>query len=52
MHSRDLDGLFEFTTDRIGALPGVETLEISPTLRQVKQIGTRVDSDRLTSAPG
>jgi len=51
VHSRDLDELFEFTTDRVGALPGVETLEISPTLWQVKQVGTRVVSDRLTSAP-
>ena len=51
VHSRDLDELFEFTTDRVGALPGVETLEISPTLWQVKQVGTRVVSDRLMSAP-
>jgi len=51
VHCRDLDGLFEFTTDRVGALPGVEALEISPTLRQVKQVGTRVDSNRLTVRP-
>ncbi|GIM94036.1 Lrp/AsnC family transcriptional regulator [Paractinoplanes toevensis] len=52
VHCRDLDGLFEFTTGRIGTLPGVEAMEISPTMRQVKQVGTRVDSDRLTANPG
>ncbi|MCX5384180.1 Lrp/AsnC family transcriptional regulator [Streptomyces sp. NBC_00083] len=45
---RDLDELFEFTTGRVGALPGVEGMEISPIVRQVKQAGTRVDGDRLT----
>ncbi|MGI5498973.1 Lrp/AsnC family transcriptional regulator [Lentzea sp. CA-135723] len=48
---RDLDHLFEFTTGRLGGLPGVETMEVSPVLRQLKQAGTRVDGDRLTS-PG
>ncbi|MEV4349856.1 Lrp/AsnC family transcriptional regulator [Actinoplanes sp. NPDC049596] len=50
VHSRDLDGLFEFTTDRVGPLPGVEALEVAPTWRQIKQVGTRVDGDRLTPA--
>ncbi|ALG11982.1 hypothetical protein AOZ06_38515 [Kibdelosporangium phytohabitans] len=45
---RNLDNLFEFGTDRLGTPPGVETMEISPVLRQVKQIETRVDGDRLT----
>ncbi|MCW2139835.1 DNA-binding transcriptional regulator, Lrp family [Actinoplanes cyaneus] len=48
VHCRDLDGLFEFTTDRVGALPGLETLEVSPVSRQVKQVGTRIDGGRLT----
>ncbi|GLY50251.1 Lrp/AsnC family transcriptional regulator [Lentzea sp. NBRC 102530] len=48
---RDLDTLFEFTTGRLGGLPGVETMEVSPVLRQLKQAGTRVDGDRLTT-PG
>jgi DNA-binding Lrp family transcriptional regulator len=52
VHSRDLDDLFEFTTDRIGTLPGVEALEVTPTWRQIKQVGTRVDGDRLTPGPG
>ncbi|MEU6326984.1 Lrp/AsnC family transcriptional regulator [Streptomyces sp. NPDC047049] len=49
---RDLDELFEFTTDHIGTLPGVEGMEISPVYRQLKQAGTRVDGDRLTDPPG
>lgn len=49
-HTRDLDALFEFTTDQVGPLPGVEALDVSPTLRQIKQIGTPVTGDRLTPA--
>ncbi|MER0477576.1 Lrp/AsnC family transcriptional regulator [Streptomyces sp. Edi2] len=48
---RDLDELFEFATDRVGNLPGVEGMEISPVERQIKQAGTRVDGDRLTDPP-
>jgi DNA-binding Lrp family transcriptional regulator len=48
---RDLDHLFEFTSERIGALPGVQDLEISPVLRHVKQAGTLLSGDRLV-APG
>ena len=51
VHCRDLDELFEFTTDRIGTLPGVEGMEISPISRQIKQAGTRLDGDRLTDPP-
>ncbi|MEU6131657.1 Lrp/AsnC family transcriptional regulator [Saccharopolyspora sp. NPDC047091] len=50
-HCRTFDDLFEFTTDRIGALPGVQDLEVSPFLRHVKQAGTLVDGDRL-AVPG
>ncbi|BCY11731.1 Lrp/AsnC family transcriptional regulator [Actinoplanes sp. L3-i22] len=48
VHCRDLDGLFEFTTERVGGLPGLEALEVSPISRQVKQVGTRIDGGRLT----
>jgi DNA-binding Lrp family transcriptional regulator len=48
---RDLDDLFEFTSERIGALPGLQDLEVSPVLRHVKQAGTRLSGDRLV-APG
>lgn len=51
VHCHDLDALFEFTSDRVGTLPGVEALEISPVFRQVKQAGTRVDGDRLSEPP-
>ncbi|MFB7594050.1 Lrp/AsnC family transcriptional regulator [Streptomyces sp. NPDC056160] len=51
VHCHDLDGLFEFTSDRLGTLPGVEAMEISPVLRHVKQAGTRVDGDRLSEPP-
>ncbi|MGW5722671.1 Lrp/AsnC family transcriptional regulator [Amycolatopsis sp. NPDC003865] len=46
-HCRDLDELFEFTSDRIGALAGVQSMEVSPLLRHVKQAGTRLSGDRL-----
>ncbi|MFE2519125.1 hypothetical protein [Streptomyces mirabilis] len=39
------------TTDRVGTLPGVEGMEISPIFRQIKQAGTRVDGDRLNDPP-
>ncbi|KUL25670.1 Lrp/AsnC family transcriptional regulator [Actinoplanes awajinensis] len=48
VHCADLDRLFVFTTERVGALPGVETMAVSLTSRQVKQVGTRVDGGRLT----
>ena len=46
-HCRDLDALFEFTTDRIGSLPGLQALEISPLLHHVKQARTLLAGDRL-----
>lgn len=46
-HCRDLDELFEFTSDRIGSLPGLQSMEVSPLLRHVKQAGTRLSGDRL-----
>ncbi|RNG26941.1 Lrp/AsnC family transcriptional regulator [Streptomyces botrytidirepellens] len=46
-HCRDLDELFEFTTDRIGALPGLQSMEVSPLLQQIKQVGTLLSGDRL-----
>ncbi|MBY8876666.1 Lrp/AsnC family transcriptional regulator [Actinacidiphila acidipaludis] len=46
-HCRDLDELFTFTSDRIGSLPGLQSLEVSPLLRHVKQAGTLLSGDRL-----
>lgn len=47
VHCRALDELFDFTSDRVGTLPGVESMEVSPVYRQIKQAGTRVSGDRL-----
>jgi DNA-binding Lrp family transcriptional regulator len=47
VHCGDLDELFEFTSDRVGTLPGVESAEVSPIHRQIKQAGTLVAGDRL-----
>jgi len=49
VHCRELDELFEFTSDRVGALSGVESAEVSPIHAQVKQAGTLVVDDRLLS---
>ncbi|WP_234356783.1 Lrp/AsnC family transcriptional regulator [Streptomyces sp. NBRC 110028] len=46
-HCRDLDELFEFTTDRIGSLPGLQSMEVSPLHHQVKQAGTLLSGGRL-----
>ncbi|OPG07500.1 AsnC family transcriptional regulator [Streptomyces sp. GKU 895] len=46
-HCRDLDELFEFTSDRIGSLTGLQSMEVSPVLKHVKQAGTRLFDDRL-----
>ncbi|GAB3966004.1 hypothetical protein GCM10029978_030150 [Actinoallomurus acanthiterrae] len=51
VHCRDLDELFEFTSDRVGTLPGVESAEVSPIHRQIKQAGTLVTGDRLREGP-
>ncbi|MEV6825094.1 Lrp/AsnC family transcriptional regulator [Amycolatopsis sp. NPDC051102] len=50
-HCRDLDELFEFTSDRLGSLAGLQSMEVSPVLRQVKQAGTLLAGDRLVAPP-
>ncbi|MEW2158881.1 Lrp/AsnC ligand binding domain-containing protein [Streptomyces sp. NPDC007189] len=50
-HCRDFDELFAFTSDRIGALPGLQSMEVSPVLRHVKQAGTILSGDRLVGPP-
>jgi DNA-binding Lrp family transcriptional regulator len=47
VHCRDTDELFELTSDRIGGLPGVDGLEVSPVLRHVKQSGALTVGRRL-----
>ncbi|MCW2658332.1 MAG: transcriptional regulator, partial [Jatrophihabitans sp.] len=44
---RDLDGLYRFITTKVGAIAGVQTMEVSPVLRHVKQAGALVSGDRL-----
>ncbi|MFG1644752.1 Lrp/AsnC family transcriptional regulator [Amycolatopsis sp. NPDC049252] len=44
---RGLDELFEFTSDQVGSLPGLQSMEVSPLLRHVKQAGTFLSGDRL-----
>ncbi|WP_234440567.1 Lrp/AsnC family transcriptional regulator [Streptomyces rimosus] len=46
-HCRDLDELFEFTSDRIGGLAGLQSMEVSPVLQHIKQAGTLLSGDRL-----
>lgn len=47
---RSLDDLYRYVTEKIGAVDGVQSCEVSPVLRRLKQAGTFMDGDRL--APG
>ncbi len=51
MPCRDLGELFEFTSDRVGALPGVDCADVSPIHRQVKQASTLGAGNRLEERP-
>jgi DNA-binding Lrp family transcriptional regulator len=44
---RDLDELYQYVTAKVGAIDGVQNMEISPVLRRLKQAGALVDGDRL-----
>jgi DNA-binding Lrp family transcriptional regulator len=44
---RSLDELYRYVTERLGALDGVQTVEVLPILQRIKQAGTLVDGDRL-----
>ncbi|MBB4688115.1 Lrp/AsnC family transcriptional regulator [Amycolatopsis jiangsuensis] len=48
-HCHDLDELFEFTSDRIGSLSGLQSMEVSPILKHVKQAGTLLSGARLVA---
>jgi DNA-binding Lrp family transcriptional regulator len=48
---RDLEHLYQFTTEGIGSLPDVQALEVSPVLRIVKQEGALNQGGRLTDVP-
>jgi DNA-binding Lrp family transcriptional regulator len=44
---RDLDELYRYTTGRLGAIAGVQAVEVAPVMRRLKQAGAMVDGDRL-----
>lgn len=44
---RDVEALYRFVADRVGALDGVSHAEIAPVTRRVKQAGSLVRGDRL-----
>lgn len=48
---RSIDDLYRYVTEDVGAIVGVQSLEISLVLRRLKQAGTLVDGDRLTEPP-
>jgi DNA-binding Lrp family transcriptional regulator len=48
---RDLDQLYRFATASVGAIEGVQVMEISPVLRHVKQAGAILSAGRLMDAP-
>lgn len=47
---RDTPHLYRYITERLGALEGITDLEVTPSLRVLKQAQTLLDSDRV--APG
>ena len=50
---RDTEVLYQYVATRISAIAGVRELEVSPTLRRVKQAGSRMHDGRLAPpAPG
>lgn len=50
VNCRSLDDLFTFVTDHVGSLEGVQHVEVSPVLRQVKQFSTLMKDELLSAA--
>jgi DNA-binding Lrp family transcriptional regulator len=46
---RSLDELYGYVTTKVGAIDGVQSLEISPVLRRIKQAGALMAGDRLAN---
>ncbi len=44
---RDIDELYDFVTTKVGALDGVQQVEVSPVLRRVKQAGALLAGNRF-----
>lgn len=47
---RGVGDLYGFVTTKIGAIPGVQSMEITPVLRHVKQAGALTAGDRLAES--
>ena len=47
---RNLEALYRFVTARVGAIDGVQALEVSPIVRVVKQAGALMDGSRLIAS--
>ncbi|MER5870797.1 Lrp/AsnC family transcriptional regulator [Streptomyces sp. NPDC002044] len=48
---RDTDALYTYLTERIGAVPGIQQVELIPTLRNIKRAGMLVEDGRLVDPP-
>ncbi|MEV6577893.1 AsnC family transcriptional regulator [Streptomyces sp. NPDC051582] len=48
---RDTDELYTYMTERIGAVPGIQHVEVIPTLRNIKRAGMLVEDGRLVDPP-
>ncbi|MER5727014.1 AsnC family transcriptional regulator [Streptomyces sp. NPDC002138] len=48
---RDTDSLYTYLTERIGAVDGVQQVEVIPTLRHIKRAGMLVEDGRLVDPP-
>lgn len=48
---RDTDALYTYLTERIGAVPGIQQVEVIPTLRNIKRAGMLVENGRLVDLP-
>lgn len=48
----DNNALYEYLTERIGALAAVRQVEVVPVLRTVKRAGMLMDGYRLVDPPG
>jgi DNA-binding Lrp family transcriptional regulator len=44
---RSMEHLYDYVTTKLGALRGVQSVEVSPVLRRIKQAGALMDGDRL-----
>lgn len=48
---RDTEELYTYLTERIGAVPGIQQVEVIPALRSIKRAGMLVEGGRLVDPP-